>query len=96
MSLDDSLRRICNQAFFERINVYEGEDIDTVAADHGEPFDLLFDPALHADALTYEAAVQQGMDAKPADVAGLNIQHWVGPAGLEPATVGLKVHCSAN
>lgn len=96
MSLDDSLRRISNQAFFDRINVYEVEDIDTVAADHGEPFETLFDPALHADALTYDAVVQQGGDAKPADVAGLNIQHWVGPVGLEPTTRGLKVRCSAN
>lgn len=37
MSIDDSLRRICNHAFFERIDVYEIEDTDTVLADHGDP-----------------------------------------------------------
>jgi len=26
----------------------------------------------------------------------LNIQYWVGPAGLEPATRGLKVRCSTD
>jgi len=26
----------------------------------------------------------------------LNIDTWVGPAGLEPATRGLKVRCSAS
>jgi len=26
----------------------------------------------------------------------LNIDYWVGPAGLEPATRGLKVRCSTN
>ncbi|GAB4086202.1 recombinase family protein [Myceligenerans cantabricum] len=89
MSLNDSLRRIANQAFFERINIYEIESTDAVTADHGEPFDVLFDPALQADALAHDAALQQGPDAKPADVAGLNIQPRVGPEGLEPPTVAV-------
>lgn len=42
MSLDDSLRRICNQAFFDRISVYEVEITDTVHADPEEAFDTLF------------------------------------------------------
>ncbi|QIR69948.1 hypothetical protein [Kocuria sp. KD4] len=45
MSIDDSLRRICNQAFFDRINVYELDDGgDVVDADPGEPFNTLLDP----------------------------------------------------
>lgn len=36
MSLDDSLRRICNQAFFARINIHEVEDTDFVDAQDGE------------------------------------------------------------
>lgn len=55
ISIDDSLRRVCNQS-------------------------------LHAAALAYEAKLRAGEDVKPADVAGSNIQSWVGPAGLEPAT----------
>lgn len=86
MSLDDSLRRIRNQAFFDRINVYEVENTDTVDADAGEPFDTLFHPALHAAALADEARRQAGDDTLPDHVAGLNIEHWVGPAGLEPTT----------
>ena len=86
MSLDDSLRRICNQAFFDRINVYEFDGADIVAADHGEPFDALFDPALHADALAYDQALQAGSDAQTALVGSLSIQRWVGPAGFEPTT----------
>ena len=77
MSIDDSLRRICNQAFFERIHVYEIENTDIVAADPGEPFDVLLDPNLHAAALAYEASVRAGEDIKPADVASLNIDYWV-------------------
>lgn len=86
MSLDDSLRRICNQAFFERINVYEVDGTDIVDAEPGEPFDVLFDAELHAEALAYDAALQAGSDAQPVHVAGLNIQHWVGAKGLEPLT----------
>jgi site-specific DNA recombinase len=87
MSIDDSLRRICNQAFFDRINVYELDDGgDVVDAEPGEPFDTLLDPSLHAAALTYEARLRAGEDVKPADVAGLNIQSMVGPEGLEPPT----------
>lgn len=82
MSLDDSLRRICNQAFFERIKSYEVDGADTVEAEPGEPFDA----ELHAEALAYDAALQAGSDAQPAHVAGLNIQHWVGPTGIEPMT----------
>ncbi len=77
MKLDDSLRRIANQAFFERVNVYEVEDADIVGADEGEPFDVLFDPALHVGALAYEARVQGGEDVQIAHVEGLNISSWV-------------------
>lgn len=41
MSIDDSLRRICIQAFFERIHMYEIENADIVTVDPGEPFDAL-------------------------------------------------------
>ena len=86
MSLDDSLRRIANQAFFERIDVYEEDSTDMVQAVHGEPFDILFDSALHADALTYAGHLSTNADGNAVDVAGLNIQHWVGDTGLEPMT----------
>ena len=61
-------------------------DVDTVGADHGESFDVLLDPVLHAEALAHHAALQQDADAGPVDVTGLDIQHRVGPAGLEPTT----------
>ncbi|MPV49805.1 hypothetical protein GCG21_07255 [Pseudactinotalea sp. HY160] len=86
MSLDDSLRRICNQAFFDRINVYELDGSDIVEAEHGEPFDALFDPALQADALAYDELLRSGADTKTALVGSLSFQHRVGPEGLEPPT----------
>ncbi len=53
-----SLRRICNQAFFDRVNIYEVEDTDIVDARRGRPFDALFDPALQAEALAYDQRLQ--------------------------------------
>lgn len=88
MSIDDSLRRICNQAFFDRINVYELDGGNFVEASPGEPFDMLLDPSLHAAALTDEARLRAGEDVKPADVAGLNIHSMVNLRGLEPLTPG--------
>ena len=86
MSIDDSLRRICNQAFFERIHVYEIENTDIVTAKPGEPFDALLAPNLHAAALAYQTSVRAGKDVKPADVASLNIDYWVGDTRLELMT----------
>ena len=85
MSIDDSLRRICNQAFFDQINIYEDEDTELVVAEPGEPFNVLFNPALHAEAVAYQARSTEGDDALPANVAGLNVELWVAAAGLELA-----------
>lgn len=52
-----------------RISVYEIENVDTVEAEPGEPFDSLLDSSLHAAALAYEASLRTGEDVKPADVA---------------------------
>lgn len=77
MSIDDSLRRNRNQAFFEGIHAYEVENTDRVEAEPGEPFDTLLNPNAHAVALAYEARLRASGDVKPADVASLNIDTWV-------------------
>lgn len=51
-SIDDSLRRICNQAFFEKIWVKK--DSDTVEGEPGQPFNVLFNPEVHTLALDHE------------------------------------------
>lgn len=81
MSIDDSLRRICNQAFFEGIHVYEVENTDRVEAEPGEPFDTLLDPNAYAVALAYEARLHASEDDKPTDVASLIIAlEWAFPS----------------
>ncbi|MBL3691017.1 recombinase family protein [Leucobacter chromiireducens subsp. chromiireducens] len=87
LSLDDSLRRICNQAFFARINIYEIEGTEMVDAEPGEPFDVLLNAETHNVALAEEARLRAGgEEVNHADVACLNIQLMVGPAGIEPTT----------
>lgn len=68
MSLDDSLRRIANQAFFERLTVTDDNAID---AEAGMPFNVFFDPAIHTTALARQG--ENGSEAgQTRDVAGLN------------------------
>ena len=76
MSIDDSLRRICNQAFFEKIWVKK--DSDTVEGEPGQPFNVLFNPEVHTLALDHEA---QGSDRRiqTENVGGLNNELLVVP-----------------
>ena len=81
MSIDDSLRRIANQAFFDRLTVTDDDAID---AEPGVPFDTLFNPEVQATALARQTAGGNGAD-QTGNVAGLNNDALVPPAGLEPA-----------
>jgi len=91
-SIDDSLRRIANQAFFDKLIVL---DDDTIDGEPGVPFNVFFNPdvqhlAVRQQGRTTESGTQTG------DVVGLNNDLLVGPVGLEPTTYGLKVRSSAN
>ena len=82
MSIDDSLRRITNQAFFDKLIV---TDDDTIDGEPGVPFNVFLDPDVQTLALRH-----QGLKAKSGtqtgDVVGLNYDLLVGPAGIEPTT----------
>ena len=76
---DDGSRRLANQAFYTRLEITEDEQLRPLLA---EPFATI----------VHEAA--EGKEAKQehstsSDVAGSRKTHWVGRAGLEPATGGL-------
>ncbi len=81
MSIDDPLRRITNQAFFNKLHVMSDDHID---ARPGEPFNILFDPGVQQLATTRQRAVETGNQT--GNVAGLNNDHLVGDEGLEPPT----------
>ncbi|WP_051208319.1 hypothetical protein [Propionicicella superfundia] len=81
MSIDDSLRRTCNQAFFETI--WAKPDSDTVEGAPGTPFNVLLNPEVHTLALDHEA---QGSDRRiqTENVAGLNNELLVDRGRLQP------------
>lgn len=96
MSISDPLRRICNQAFFERIHICEVEHTPTGTADHGEPFNLFFNPALHTAPLDHEARCQNGQTPDPQEVGGLNNEHLVELTGFEPVTSSMPWKRATN
>lgn len=80
---DDVTRRMCSQAFFEKIYV----DEDAIRPSLAEPFETLLDPEVHANALTW-AKNAHGVRT-PAESSssaeGLNPVRLVPPTGFEPA-----------
>ena len=89
---DDANRRLCNQAFFTKIYIDEDGD---VRAENARPFEMLLDPEVNADALTWAANADKAR-TQPDDSSGQSssLVRWVPPVGLEPTTFGLKVRSS--
>ena len=82
MSIDDSLRRLANQAFFDKLVVMPD---DTVDGEAGEPFNILFDSDVQGLAVTRHHAMTKS-GPQTGNVVGLNNDVLVGPAGFEPTT----------
>lgn len=85
MSIDDSLRRTANQAFFEKLYITEADAVDGEA---GEPLDILFNREVHFTALRRQNGGADQSGNQTANVAGLNKDQLVPPAGIEPAAFG--------
>ncbi len=80
---DDVTRRMCNQAFFEKIYV----DEDSIRPALAEPFETLLDPAVHANALTWAKNTHGARTPaeSSSSAEGLNPVRLVPPTGFEPA-----------
>ena len=92
MSIDDSLRRLANQAFFDKLIVMPD---DTVDGQPGEPFNILFDPDVQRVALAQQRAMTES-GPQTGNVVGLNNDLLVEPGGLEPPTPCLQSRCATN
>ncbi|WP_147640452.1 hypothetical protein [Nesterenkonia massiliensis] len=77
ISIDDSLRRIANQAFFDKLYVAEA---DTVDGESGVPFNIMFNPVVQATALRRQADGELSR-TQTGDVGGLNNDDLVGFPG---------------
>ena len=78
LGLDVNLRRIANQAMFERINIVEldPDDPPRIDAAYAEPFDRLLDPRAHAQVLELQRFQEEVQDD-----AGLMLLLRVKPLG---------------
>src|SRR5690606_4909928 len=94
MSIDDSLRRIANQAFFDKLIV---QDDDTINADPGAPFNVLFNPEVQNLAVRHQGRTADS-GTQTNNVVGLNNDPLVlvEPRGLEPLTPCLQSRCATN
>ena len=90
MSLDDNLRRICNQAFFEKIYI---SDVDTITAQPHQGFATVLNHGIqHAALAANRSGDANNLAAFNNTVQGLNVPGWVELAGLEPATCSLRTN----
>jgi site-specific DNA recombinase len=81
---DDANRRLCNQAFFTR--VYVDED-DEVRVENARPFEMLLDPEVNANALSWTADADKARTSAIDSVGqGSSLVGLVHPPGLEPGT----------
>lgn len=80
-----SLRRIPNQAFFDKLYVQMDDQIDGRS---GEPFNIFFDPEVQQLATIRQRAVETG--TQTGQVVGLNNDQLVECRGLEPLTSALQ------
>ncbi len=92
MSMDDSLRRLANQAFFDKLIVMPD---NTVTGQPGEPFNSLINPDVQSAALARQRATTES-GRQTGNVAGLNNDPLVEAMGIEPTTYGLQSRRSAN
>ncbi len=81
MSINDSLRRTANQAFFDKLYVTTDDQID---GQPGEPFNTLFNPDVQRLAL--HPLAEDESRTQTSSVAGLNDERGVEVAGIEPAS----------
>jgi site-specific DNA recombinase len=88
------IRQLFNQAFFTRIFIDDGE---TIRSELALPFSVLQARAREAKEDSGEASSNDSdPEADSLEVAGLKEHSLVGRAGIEPATLGLRVPCSTS
>ena len=88
---DDSLRRIANQAFFDKLYVQTDDQID---GKPDEPFNIFFNPDVQQLATTRQRAVETG--TQTGQVVGLNNDQLVELGGFEPPTFSLRTKRATN
>ena len=82
---DNANRRLCNQAFTK---IYIDED-DQLRVENNRPFEMLLDPQINANALTWAQDSNKARTETIQDGKGSSLVRGVGAEGLEPPTACL-------
>ena len=76
---DDTNRRLCNQAFFTKVFIDEDNEL---RVEHNRPFEMLLDPQVNANALTWAADTNKARTSTNIDVGkGSSLVRGVDLAG---------------
>ena len=62
---DDTNRRLCNQAFFTKVFIDEDNEL---RVEHNRPFEMLLDPQVNANALTWAADTNKARTSTKIDI----------------------------
>ena len=81
---DDTNRRLCNQAFFTKVYIDEDNEL---RVEHNRPFEMLLDPQVNANALTWAADAHKARTSTNVSVGkGSSLVRGVDAGGLKPNT----------
>ena len=90
---DDTNRRLCNQAFFTKIYIDEDNEL---RVEHNLPFEMLLDPQVNANALTWADAHKTRTSTNVPVGKGSSLVRAVDPGGIEPPTFSLRTRRATN
>ena len=90
---DNANRRLCNQAFF--IKIYIDED-DQLRVENNRPFEMLLDPQINANALTWAQDSNKARTETIQDGKGSSLVRGVEHRGFEPLTSSMPWKRATN
>ena len=93
-SCDDTNRRLCNQAFFTKVFIDEDSELQV---EHNRPFEMLLDPQVNANALTWAADANKARTSTNVSAGkGSSLVRAVDLRGFEPLTPCMPCRCATN
>ena len=91
---EDTNRRLCNQAFFTKVFIDEDNEL---RVEHNRPFEILLDPQVNANALTWAADANKARTSTNVFVGkGSSLVRAVELRGLEPLTPCMPCRCATS
>ena len=91
---DDTSRRLYNQAFFTKVFIDEDNEL---RVEHNRPFEMLLDPQVNANALTWAADAHKARASTDVSVGkGSSLVRAVEVRGFEPLTFCMPCRRATN